>query len=411
MLRVGLTGGIASGKSHVRRRLEASGFPTLDLDEVAHRLTAPGGAAYADVVAAFGPRILTRAEAADGTIDRRVLGALVFADPQARARLNALIHPRVREEEERAAAALAATPGAVLVTDAALLVEVGVHLRFDRMVVVHCPPEEQERRLRLRDGLDEAAARARLEAQMGADEKRRFAHYPIDTQGPLELTDRQVDALVVELRGLAPRPWRPLPLPPERALGSLVAGPARAAGGIEITALLSVLVRSSGLEMERLREPLAPGSSGPWYRAGRRDVATAPAAAAMAPLVLWSLARRGPDPPWLAVAAASVARLTHSAPEALAGAVLFALALEDVARGGGRHGLAARLPEWADAAARWGGGAPEPAVLEAVRSAAAGQGPEGTLAGALLGMAQGVPEAAAPPELRELVRALASRSA
>src|SRR5262245_49087722 len=114
---------------------------------------APGGAAYDDVVRSFGASIL----GPDGAIDRRALGDVVFKDPAARARLNALVHPRAREEEGRRAAALGAAGATVIVSDAALLVEAGVHLRFDRLVVVHCPPEEQRRRLMERDGLDARA--------------------------------------------------------------------------------------------------------------------------------------------------------------------------------------------------------------------------------------------------------------
>ena len=374
MLRVGLTGGIASGKSHVRRRLDAAGLATLDLDEVAHRVIAPGGPAYADVMRAFGPGIL----AADGSIDRKALGAVVFADPAARARLNALVHPRVRDEEERAAATLAAGRGGILVTDAALLVEAGVHLRFDRLVAVYCPPEEQERRLRTRDGLDAEAARARLQAQMSGDEKRLFAHYTIDASGSVAATDVLVDALVPELRAVARLPREPLRLPPERGRASLLGGP-------EEAVLQAALEGAERLEMDALAAVLAPGHVGPWYRAGRLDGPSVLAASALAPLVLWSLARRGPDPPWLAGAAASVSRLIQRTPEALAGAVLFALALEESLRSGAPDQLGARLLGWTDDAARWGGAPPPLEVVEAVRSAAAGRGTPGTLAGALVG--------------------------
>jgi dephospho-CoA kinase len=374
MLRVGLTGGIASGKSHVRRRLDAAGLATLDLDDVAHRVIAPGGPAYADVVRAFGARIL----AADGSVDRKVLGALVFADPAARAQLNALVHPRVRDEEERAAASLDPGPGSILVTDAALLVEAGVHLRFDRLVTVYCPPEEQERRLGARDGLDAEAVRARLRAQMSGEEKRLFAHYTIDASGSVAETDVLVDALVPELRAVAGRRREPVPLPPEHIQRRLLGGPREAS-------LLAALANAERLEMDALAAVLAPGHTGPWYRAGGLDGDPAGAASALVPLVWWSLTRRGPDPPWLAGAAASVARLIHREPAALSGAVLFALALEEAVRHGGPPGLAARLAEWTSDATRWGGAPPPAEVVEAVRSAAAGQGEPGTLAGALLG--------------------------
>src|SRR4029079_11735128 len=123
------------GKSRVRRHLAAAGFGTLDLDGVAHEMIAPGGPAYDDVVAAFGRGIL----AADGTVDRKALGSRVFVDAAARAELNALVHPRVRDEEPRRAAAHEAAGGRVFVTDAALLVEAGVHLACERPVVVRRP--------------------------------------------------------------------------------------------------------------------------------------------------------------------------------------------------------------------------------------------------------------------------------
>ena len=144
MLRVGLTGGIASGKSRVLERFAAAGFVTLDLDRVAHDVMAPGGAAHAAVLAAFGRGV----RAADGSIDRKKLGPIVFGDAEARERLNAIVHPCVRDEEARRLAAVPARAGAVSVSDAALLVESGGHLRYDRLVVVWCSPEEQLRRLR-----------------------------------------------------------------------------------------------------------------------------------------------------------------------------------------------------------------------------------------------------------------------
>src|SRR5687767_5013435 len=158
---------------------------------------APGQDAHAEVVAAFGPEIL----AADGSIDRRILGPRVFADPAARARLDAIVHPRVRAAEAR----LMSEGGTarVAVTDAALLVESGMHLRFDRLVVVHCDPGTQVARLMARDGLDEEAARSRLRAQMPAADKRRFAHLEIDSSGALEQTDARADAVAAELSRVA----------------------------------------------------------------------------------------------------------------------------------------------------------------------------------------------------------------
>jgi len=136
---VGLTGGIACGKSHVLGRLAGHGLHTLDLDAVARDVTAPGSPALQEISGAFGDGVL----GPDGSMDRAALAAVVFADASARARLNAIVHPRVRAEEARRAAELAGRGAAVMVTDAALLVEAGVHLRFDRLVVVHCELGQQ----------------------------------------------------------------------------------------------------------------------------------------------------------------------------------------------------------------------------------------------------------------------------
>lgn len=199
MLRIGLTGGIACGKSRVLRRLEAAGCHVLDLDDVSREVMAPNGRAYPDVVAAFGGAIL----AADGGIDRAALGRLVFSDPQARARLNALVHPRIVAIEEAFAGRFVAEAGAVVVTDGALLIEGGLHARYDRLVVVYCTPEEQLQRLQARDGLSQADARARIAAQMSQDEKRAYGHYTISTSGTPEETDQLADGLAAELRQLA----------------------------------------------------------------------------------------------------------------------------------------------------------------------------------------------------------------
>ena len=192
---MGLTGGIACGKSHVLRRLAGHGFQTLDLDAVARDVTVPGSPALREIAGAFGAGVL----GPDGSLDRAALAALVFADAAARARLNAIVHPRVRAEEARRATDVAGRGAALLVTDAALLVEAGAHLRFDRLVVVHCDPGQQLERLRARDGLDEGAARARVLAQMPLAEKRSFAHFEVDTSGSIADTDRAADALARQL--------------------------------------------------------------------------------------------------------------------------------------------------------------------------------------------------------------------
>ena len=415
---MGLTGGIACGKSYVLRRLAAAGFETLNLDAVARDVMAPGGAAHDDVVGAFGPAIL----GPDGAIDRKRLGDLVFVDPRARARLDSLVHPRVREEEARWAAAADRGPGTVLVTDAALLVEAGVHLRFHRMVVVHCPPELQKRRLRERDGLDAAAAEARLAAQMPIGEKRRFAHFEVVTAGSFADTDRQTDALAETLRSIAGRLPAPAPVAVDRAASCVLLGPGAGPRGLAPRALLADIAAAGGPEMERIARLLVPPPAGPWYRAALGGTAPGPATLA-GPVALWSLARAGPDDEHVAAAAGTLAYLTHDDQAARADACLQALLLQSAAAAGvvddrlrGRHGALTPL------AARWGGAPPTGRVREALRSAlrhpqdavrAREDAPDsetGGLAGALVAIAAGSPSAAAPPDLLASLRDLNTRA-
>ena len=402
-LRVGLTGGIACGKSRVLRRLAAAGFATLDLDRIAHELMAPGGAAYRDVVEAFGPAIL----AADESVDRRRLGEVVFADPAARARLNAIVHPRVREEEARRAALQAGDEGAVIVTDAALLVEAGVHLRFDRLVVVHCSEGEQIRRLVKRDGLDGKAARARVDAQMPVEEKRRFAHLEVDASAGLAETDRAADALASELQRLARTRPRRVRIPLERSVGAIVAGPRRGPRGLEPARILADVAAAGGLEMERVARLLVPPTDRPWYRAARSGAADAGPETLAAPVVVWSLSRGGPDPDYVAAAAASLARLTHKGGAEVAGACLFALAMQEAAVSGAPDKLVSSLPGWSALARRWGGAAPPDRIAAAVHVAARhGSDATDDLAAGLVGAAFGMPASAAPSALLDALAAL-----
>jgi dephospho-CoA kinase len=374
---------------------------------------ARGGAAYADVVKAFGPSIL----APDGSVDRKRLGDLVFADAEARARLNALVHPHVRQEEQRRAAAVGG-PATPAVTDAALLVETGVHLRFHRLVVVHCPPEMQLRRLQERDGLDRAAAESRLAAQMPIEDKRQFAHFEVDTSGSFADTDRQADALAEKLHELARTVPAPAPVSADRAAACLVLGPAEGPRGLTPGKLLAELVAAGGPEMERLARALVPPARGPWYRAADRDAGPGPAPLA-APIALWSLARAGPDDDHVVAAAASLARLTHADPAARADACLQALLLQSAAAAGRvDDGLRHRLYAYMELAARWGGARPGARVREALRSALrhpqdpahastdAADAETGRLAAALVAIAAGSPAAAVPPDLLSSLQAL-----
>ncbi len=351
MLRVGLTGGIACGKSHVLRRLRALGLPALDLDQVSREVVAPGQPALADIAEAFGPTVLSPS----GALDRAALGRVVFGDASARARLNAIVHPRLRGAEAAWAAERAAAGDAVAVTDAALIVESGAHLRFHRVVVVHCDPDEQLARLRARDGLDEASARARVDAQMPLAEKRAFAHFTVDTSGTVDETDARAASLAGELRALADR--RFAPGPPLAALAAIAAaGPAGGPRGLSPLALLEAAAEAGGLEMEALAARLEPPCAR-WLEAARAAPPGAPAAALSAALVAWQLARGGADGDYLASAAASLARLTHEDARERAAACLYALVVQAVAAGDAREpaGIAAAL---GPLAMRWGGGAP-----------------------------------------------------
>ena len=191
-LSVGLTGGIACGKSVVTRELGRLGAIVLDADEIAHKLMRPGAPAFAPVVEKFGREIL----GAEGLIDRAALGRRVFADPRDRWALNGIIHPLVMEEEERLHQEIRLLgEDRIVVTDAALLIEAGTHKRFDKLVVIHCPQDQQLQRLEKRDGLSANDALLRIQAQMPTEEKVRLADYTIETTGTEEQTRKEAAAL------------------------------------------------------------------------------------------------------------------------------------------------------------------------------------------------------------------------
>jgi dephospho-CoA kinase len=359
-LRVGLTGGIASGKSHVLRRLAADGFHTLDLDRVAHGLMAPGGAAYADVAAAFGPGIL----ASDGTIDRGALGAIVFADPGRRLQLNALVHPRVREAEEDWLRRVPADAAAVV--DAALLVETGLHLRFDRLVVVRCTPEQQRERLRHRDGLDAAAAEARLRAQMDPADKARFAHFEVDSSGRPADTDAAVDALAGLLRGLAGR--TPRQAPAAAVAAGWWARLGTGAAPLPTPTDVRAAGERGGLELPILQGRLRPPRGGPWHDAPGPDPAPGGDTwAAAAAVGVVAAEHRPGDLDWAAAAGYALGRLGFADPAAHAGTAHVAVAACDAASGGAAAGADAR----ARAAERFSP-APPPTTATAFAAAVAG---------------------------------------
>jgi dephospho-CoA kinase len=199
LLRVALTGGIATGKSYVRARVAGHGIPTLDADTLARDAVASGSQGLADVVARFGPGVL----AADGSLDRKALGALVFADAQARADLEAIVHPRVRDATATWLDRLAVAGESLAIVDIPLLFETGRDRDFDCVVVTSCPRGQQVARVVERDGLTPAQAEARIDAQLPTDEKVRRADFVIDTGGTYGDTNRQIDRVVEKLLELA----------------------------------------------------------------------------------------------------------------------------------------------------------------------------------------------------------------
>ncbi len=195
--RIGLTGNIATGKTTVGQMLVALGAELIDADEVAHTVMSPGGKAYAAVVAAFGPQIL----AADGTIDRRQLGSLVFSDSEALRRLESIVHPPViREIEHR----ILASRASVVVVEAIKLLESGAAAACDAVWVTNCPELLQLERLVEGRGLSREAALQRIRAQPPQTEKIAAADVVIDTAGTLAATRAQVTAAWVDLQAQLP---------------------------------------------------------------------------------------------------------------------------------------------------------------------------------------------------------------
>lgn len=196
MLRVGLTGNIASGKTRAAEAFADLGARVIDADRVAHGLLERGGAAHGRIVETFGEGILDP----EGGIDRKRLGNIVFFNEEKRRLLNQITHPLVdREIERRIKEAEREMPDGILVVDAALMVETGGYRRFHFLVVVACNPELQLRRLMQRDSLTAAEAKARMESQMPIAEKLRLAHYTIDTSGTLGETREQVSVVYRDL--------------------------------------------------------------------------------------------------------------------------------------------------------------------------------------------------------------------
>ncbi len=193
---IGLTGGIATGKSTFSALLRARGAPVVDADALARAVVEPGTPALSEIVRAFGPALLRP----DGTLDRKRLGERVFADPTARRRLEAITHPAIRGAMVSETLLLAAEGHALVFYDAPLLYEVGLDSILDAVVVVWAPADVQRRRLVERDGLSPAEAEARLAAQLPVDDKAARADVVIENAGAEGELGAKADRLLADLR-------------------------------------------------------------------------------------------------------------------------------------------------------------------------------------------------------------------
>lgn len=197
MLRVGLTGSIGVGKSFVASIFLELGCHVLDADQTAREVVMPDTPGLKALTEAFGEEILT----ADGTLDRKRLGAIVFNDETQRQRLNQILHPFIiARQDEIMNAWEAEDPDGIGIIDAALMIESGGYRRFDKLIVVHCRPEVQLERLMLRDKLSRDEALRRINSQMPQEEKQKFADYLIDTSDGFDLTRQQTVRVYQRLR-------------------------------------------------------------------------------------------------------------------------------------------------------------------------------------------------------------------
>ena len=197
MLRVGLTGSIAVGKSFVTSVFAELGCHVLDADQTAREVVAPGAAGLKAVAEAFGEDVL----AADGTLDRERMASIVFADEAQRQRLNHILHPFIiARQDEILRGWENEDPDGIGIVDAALMIESGGYKRFDKLIVVHCRPEVQLERLMLRNKLTLAEAQRRIASQMPQEEKQKYADYLIDTSDGFESTRKRTVDVYNELR-------------------------------------------------------------------------------------------------------------------------------------------------------------------------------------------------------------------
>lgn len=200
MLKVGLTGGLASGKTFVGQALEELGCRVLQADEIGRQVMEPGGEAFAEILKEFGPEIL----APDGSIDRKRLAGIVFEDPERLAALNRLVHPWViRRENDWLERLAEEDPRAIAVVEAAVMIEAGTHKRFDRLIVAACSQEQQIERAVQRGGMTREEALARIRRQIPLEEKIKLADFVIDTGGTREQTLQQVREVYEALRRIS----------------------------------------------------------------------------------------------------------------------------------------------------------------------------------------------------------------
>ncbi|HVF24157.1 MAG TPA: dephospho-CoA kinase [Pyrinomonadaceae bacterium] len=203
MLRVGLTGSIAVGKSYVTSVFAELGCHVLDADLTAREVVVPGSPGLESVARTFGSEILN----ADGTLNRQRLGALVFADETKRQKLNHVLHPFIiARQDEIMRAWEQEDPNGIGIIDAALMIESGGYRRFDKLIVVHCRPEVQLERLMLRSGLSRDETQARIDSQMPQAEKQKYADYLIDTSDGFEITRKRTLEVHNDLLRLARKP-------------------------------------------------------------------------------------------------------------------------------------------------------------------------------------------------------------
>jgi dephospho-CoA kinase len=195
MLKIALTGGIATGKSYVLDQFRRRGVACLDADELAHGVTAAQTEATTAIAARFGAEML----AADGSVDRRKLGPVVFADASARRELEAIVHPAVHRAIAMGVRAFEMMGDAMVIVDVPLLYETGAEKSFDHVIVTACPPEMQLARL-LKRGLTEDAARQRLAAQWPTEKKTSRADFVVTTGGTFQETDEQVARVLANLK-------------------------------------------------------------------------------------------------------------------------------------------------------------------------------------------------------------------